>query len=775
MPVDYGYNNLTMYSDAVFDPRQRSTPERDPSNQIARRYLELSLAANVPSFPLSDPFLQAQNYKGGIYLGIQHFFRVFSTVRVGLERKLNNDDGTPAPGAQASDPEYVPYEGHDLNNILRQPNPADTAVAFLCHLIMNWNLHGRILIWGRPNKMGAPEYLYPLPVPLCTPAYNVGNTDYPLGAWRIQQYYPTTGLSGVIPTGLSGMAGAVIDRREVYEFKNPHPIWRWAPYSHLFGGEVQVDLCHMIDRSFHSVMRQGIRPSGVLDMPGASDPLIDATYSRMEQQMMGPDNAGKPFVIGGGDPTRPAAKWQPFFSFADGTPHEEGWARYMGFILALMGLNLTVVGLNPGGGFAEKWAAKQEARENTYLPFLAMVSDVMTNGPVRQWGLDQKGVRAAYHLPQSTGYEPSEMSRDMAGDGSGTLDEVRALRGMKPAKKYGDMPVSIALKLIEKDAGVDVVTEQEEITANQADQDRQTMTMEQKNNPENQRPENEGGEGSLGGEGAGAPKPGANVKANGQLSEAQAKAELSKIMKSESRNDPGVKGGKAAFKKRPPHIVKYVALLEALKARAPSSMHWEIDYHIRSINSLQIKAMDTYLKCGDGCDSMVKPPKQGKKRKKKRKVETKALGEGRNYSKTSSRFSTQAHNASKKAKGASTAAKKHQLGRSDREVGLHLGHHDAARAHRAASRAHYLARRHAGHKARRGDEQAIAQYKHHKRKGLYHSKKANYHDTHPDHDTVVKALDQFTQERLEGIVNRVLTTPVILNGKHQHQADTGTV
>lgn len=441
-------------------------------NRSAQQYTEAALAVNWPSFPLSNPFSQAANYVDAIYLIIQHFMRAMSPATVGLEIRTNQitqDTHLAVGSATITDQGYEAYPDHQLNDILQQPNPADTFTDFLCQCILNWNLHGRVLIWGVPNSAGAPERLYCLPVPLMVPAYQVGSPAYPLGAWRLQPYYPNSTMVGIMPTGLAGAAGTVIDNREIYDMKNPHPVYRWAPYSPLVGGQSAVDIKNNIDLSFWSIMSQGPKPSGLIDAPGADEDAIRGIQAAIDNAHGGARKHGKMMVVGGGNPERPALKFHPFHNLKnEDTLHAQGWEIFMSFLCALFGLDMTVVGLRKTGGYAERWAAKNDAREG-YLQFLVKIASLLTQGPCQQWGLRKKGVRVIVTLPPLVGYDPAEMSRDMAADGTGTLDEIRHLRGLRSIPKYGKYPVSIALELMKRDLGIDQHTGQMELIERQSE------------------------------------------------------------------------------------------------------------------------------------------------------------------------------------------------------------------------------------------------------------------------------------------------------------------
>lgn len=505
------------------------TRNKDPYVVGAQEYLEASLAAQIPAWPLSDPFLESQNYVDTVYLCIQRLMQSMYGIVPVLEKKVSGPKGKIASGGgQSTDQGYEPFEDHPLANILVNPNPMDTFADFVCQCVLNWNLHGRILIWARPNKVGAPIRYYCLPVPLCVPAFQVGDTNYPLGAWRLQQFYPTTGIVGIIPNGLMGNAGAIIDAREVYEMKNPHPVYRWAPYSHLTGGANAIDNIHNIDLSFWSVMSQGPKPAGFIDAPGADPNAIQAIQNKIDNAAGGARKHGRPIVLGGGDPDRPAIKWNNVGNLVPEALHEGGWEIYTSFVAALFGLDLSSIGLRRSGGHAERWAARKEERD-MLTKFLSRLAAKLTSGGlVKNWGLMNQGVRITINLPEDVGYDPAEMSRDMSGDSSGSYNEVRRLRGFKAGdavmnedhngKPIGDYPFAIAVELARKKLGIDDVSQQkqlgdmdakrqEEAAKSSFQRDQQVRTEEQANNPENNRPETpKEAKGSLGGEGSGTPR-----------------------------------------------------------------------------------------------------------------------------------------------------------------------------------------------------------------------------------------------------------------------------
>lgn len=248
----------------------------DPANAIYSRYLEATYANNLPAYPLENPFNQIQHYRSCVYLGIQALCDAIGSATISLEQKIT--PGSPAPGARATDSDYVPFEDHPLAEILKHPNNVDTFRMFMAQIIIQWHLTGKVYIWGPGNMLGAPEKLYVVPTALITPSYGPGNSQYPVGAWRVQQYYPMSGIMGILPGPLAGTAGAVIDARQFYIMMNPHPLYRWAPWSPTTGSDRQIDALEMVDNSCYSVLSQGFNPSAVYDIPGADQDKIGRAH-----------------------------------------------------------------------------------------------------------------------------------------------------------------------------------------------------------------------------------------------------------------------------------------------------------------------------------------------------------------------------------------------------------------------------------------------------------------------------------------------------------------
>ncbi len=431
-------SDATGYKPFAYNPdsgKVRRPRQGDPAVDSFQRYLEASMANNLPSYPLSNPFNHAAHYRNVVYTAVSSMMRVLSSASIRLEIKRDGKGGMASVAGDSRDHDYVEFKDHYLSDFLRSPNPADDFASFLGKCILQYHLTGRLLIWGVPNKWGLPVRFYVLPTALCIPNPGVPTDRYPMGAWRIQNYYPSSGMVGILPGPAAGIAstpGALIDAREIYVMNNPHPLFNWASLSGLDAMGVQTDVVEMMDKAFWSVYRQGPRIAGILTAPGATADQIDDLNSAINSTYAGPDNAGKIWTTGG----RVDA---PSFTPISLGPEQldiTARATYEAQIIAAVtGQDRTVLGLKTDGvgSYSERWAAMADVRERTYIPWLGMLASMLTRGPVRDWGLEDKGVRVAIRLPRLN--DPVMVQADTnagAADGTMTTDEVRARRDMGP-------------------------------------------------------------------------------------------------------------------------------------------------------------------------------------------------------------------------------------------------------------------------------------------------------------------------------------------------------
>lgn len=420
--------------------------EVDESVLVQQKLLEASFSSNIPSYPLDSPFNNVNHYRSVVYLAIQAQMNALSAGRLVME--VPRPGGTLQGDHGDGDDGYVPFTDHQLFDYLQEPSPTQSFSAFLGEILLQWYLTGRVLVWGVPNDWGLPVRFYVLPTALCQPAFNLNNQLYPEGAWLVQQYYPYTGMIGLLP-GPLGTPGAIIDAREIYQMKNPHPLYKWAPFSPMTGVSVGIDVLEMIDRSCWSVYRNGVKPTGILTIPGGRQDQVEDVEAKLNQKHVGPDNHGKTFVTGG-RPDAGAPQYTPLNATPDSMAYDTRTV-YESLILAgVTGSDRAVVGLREGGSYSERWAAIQDVQIRTYEPMLRRVCDMLNMGPVRAWNLSNKRVRVRIKLPKIDDPLLNEQRINArSADGSFTTDEVRAQSGMPPDPLgLGHLPTGVRQQVI---------------------------------------------------------------------------------------------------------------------------------------------------------------------------------------------------------------------------------------------------------------------------------------------------------------------------------------
>lgn len=444
----------------IYSPTFRSAGD-DSSSRRAPKLVLTDQSKNLlavlrddpPGYALDDPYRQSLQYTGIIYLCIKAIDRAIRSATVQLMRERDSDgDGVddgeqggnadrlspmerryllhkamPTTHAQESDEEWVPVKDHPLCKLLARPNPRDSWSKFQSRVVIQYHLTGRCLIWGVPNAAGKPAELWVLPTAMCTPGYR--SLEYPKGSWRVSQQNPY-GAMGYAGGPGGSVSGTVIDARQVYDFREPHALHDWAPYSHLAGTKEQVDLVQKIDRGCWSAMDQSFDPDGVLTVPGASEEQLIAIQAQLRNTRQGPEHRGGIIAVGGPLGDTKAASFQPWTGSPKDMEYGEGWQRYVEFILAVFGLHKATVGLGNASSFSELFAAIKQTALTCYGPFVHDFAQVLSHGPVADWGVDY---RVQIDLPKIEDTETQDKQIDSDASNSAiTVNEIRALHGRPP-------------------------------------------------------------------------------------------------------------------------------------------------------------------------------------------------------------------------------------------------------------------------------------------------------------------------------------------------------
>jgi len=440
---------------------------RKPSeNAFAAGTLQLAdLLRRDPQGQQTDNRMeQSSHYKGILYIAIRSIMDcVYSaTVQINkkhrryarvslrrLEKSLDRlrasdprsialiEKALPTPHANTEDEQFRPFDDpdHSLCKLIDQPNRTETFNELLAQLVLQYNLTGSALLWANPNHLGVPGELYVLPTALCWP--QPPTVDYPEGWWRVTQYYPSGGY-GLLPSAIAG-GGAPVDARDIFVFKNPHPLWRWDAYSPLTACATQLDVLESIDISRWAAMDRGITPDMVLLAPGVQQAQLDAYLERLKQTNIGKFRHRGIMAIGG---DQYDSKYDIKFpsQTAKDMDYGSGWDQMVAFALAAFGVPKSVASLANTGSYAELYAALKQFHTLTMRPLAARMGAWLTRKLARIWGRD---FAIELDLPtiDDQQLQEQQLSTDLAHDGL-TYNEYRATRGRKPVPG-GDVIVSV--------------------------------------------------------------------------------------------------------------------------------------------------------------------------------------------------------------------------------------------------------------------------------------------------------------------------------------------
>lgn len=412
---------------------------------------------DIPGQWTDNRYEQANHYRGVIYVAIRAVMDALYSSTVQLNRKHRKYHATslrrlekahiqstraleekalPNPHG-SEDEQFRPFDdpGHSLVKLIDQPNRTETFNEILAQLVLQFCLTGSGMLWGNPNDLGVPAELYVLPTALCYA--QPPDPHHPEGWWRVTAYYPTGGY-GILPSPLAG-GGAPVDARDIFVFKNPHPIWRWDAMSPLTAGAIQLDILESIDQARWTAMECGLTPDMVLLAPGVQQSQLDVYLERLKQTNIGRRNFRKVMAIGGdqGD-----SKYD--VKFPSTAPKDMdfsgGWDQMTAYALALFGVPKSVAGLATTGSYAELYAAIKQFHTLTLRPLVSRMGVWLTRHLARIWGTDFS-IQLDLPTIDDQQLQETQLQTDLAHDGL-TYNEYRAVRGRKPVPG-GEVLVSV--------------------------------------------------------------------------------------------------------------------------------------------------------------------------------------------------------------------------------------------------------------------------------------------------------------------------------------------
>lgn len=447
----------TYYSDNVVIP-EYARP--DPVQlQVGHGLLDV-LRRDPPGQSVNNKYLQSTKFTGPIYLAIKSLMRAQGSVIPQVQRKRKHSAKvTFLPGGDVirkaitqdsfgQDQEYIPAESdHPVQMLLDHPNErGDTFKDVYRYQILQFALTGVSPLWCVPNVKHQPVEIYALPSALTIPQFS-RSVQYPNGAYNLTPYYVSGGM-GFLPGQYSG-AGAIIPAEEINRRRDPHPFLMWDGYSPLTAGGVELDILEAIDQSWWGMMDHGTILDTILLMPGADQSAVTRLESQVKQRHGGARNQRRFFVASSNNPEAKFDVKQLSPNVRD-MDFPNGRATMLEFCLALFGVPLDIVLGADAGSYSKLYANIQKYRLLTLQPEAQDWSDCYSRWLCDPWSKKPGDYRVKLDLPALN--DPELIEDQLKTDiNIRTVNERRAQRDLPPVPKYGDVPESIYLALIEKD------------------------------------------------------------------------------------------------------------------------------------------------------------------------------------------------------------------------------------------------------------------------------------------------------------------------------------
>ncbi len=477
------------YSRPGYDPADDpSNRLPDPSNTSmvgTKRAVQALLAVLRSSAPgaWSDNRLEQSNhFTGPQFLAINTLMKQAAASELTVYHRDRKDPAQrkPAPMDDA------------LVRLLESPNNLDDYGLYMRRLVQQIGLTGTALNWTVPNGFNKPKELYILPTALATPLPQY--IGFPQGAYRVMPMYPY-GPFGMVPN-VPAAAGATIDARQIFRVQNPHPYLRYDGYSDLTAMRLQADTVENIDRARLSQQQKGTDPSLHLNFDSTqgwnpSQEDLERYRAQIEAVMAGPMNAGKILFTTNTDvntlsTTPKDMAWQ------------EGWEQLIGFVLSGYGVPKSVSGMSEDTSFAQLFAALKQFHWITLEPLLQMIALAFNKhlcplfGPqywleIKPRRIDDPTIKQA----KANGFVVAKAC---------TKNEYRLMLDEEPTEEeWGEQIVGEPPP--QQQAGA--VGGQQSAVGSEQTADRRLLTAPgqrelHKNPVEEDRPENEQGEGALG-------------------------------------------------------------------------------------------------------------------------------------------------------------------------------------------------------------------------------------------------------------------------------------
>jgi 2'-5' RNA ligase len=418
-------------------------------------------AAQGPGAWAGDRYAQTNHYTGAIALAAKPYLNAIRAAKFRMLKRKPRRDGilskaaltksASGVGHYTRDEEYEPLDpDHPLCQVVERPNGPRgkwSLAREMAFLGLQYLLTGEAPAWAPCNDAGKPVQFYALVSALTQLQYGPGqSTAYPQGAYRVT---PFTGSSFGLGGGL--YSGALLPGEEVHRLIDEDPWVRGAGRSRLAVGAAHIDVFEAITRSRHSFFRSGPMLGGVIVLPGADASVTEVLSKQITANYGGADNHGKRILILGGGGMADKAAVQPLSMNAEEMGFLQSFEQALEFVLALFGVPKVVACVGEGvATYATWYAAKQEFRDGSLIPFFLRCSDFLTQALADPWAEEPGELRVEMEPPPLGDVEAEEKEREFAvAQGLITRNEYRAATGRTPDPD-GDVPQTVYLAKLQQ-------------------------------------------------------------------------------------------------------------------------------------------------------------------------------------------------------------------------------------------------------------------------------------------------------------------------------------
>jgi len=350
---------------------------READAQGQSLYLR-SLRSWAPGQWTDNRLEQSRHQLGAVHVAI----KVLSDMAASCEvRVVRHRDGS-AMSDGSGDAEPV-ERSHPLARLMRRPNSKETGGQLRRRLVQQLCLTGTALAWHLRDGNGVPAEAWCIPTGTWQPMLRSG--EYPEGAYRVLPYF-SYGPFAAMP-GLMRPGGVVIPADEVLRVDFPHPLVQYDSYSPLTAVGLQIEALEAVDRSRSYMMRQGINPSGVVELdPQANMPdqdELDRLKEEFAAKYGGPENTGRVAVMS------PGAKLSPWSRSSTDMGFEQAWSQLVDFVLSAFGTTKILAFMAEASSYAALYASLKQFNVLSMSPLLQLLADCVNCQLVwPHWGDD---------------------------------------------------------------------------------------------------------------------------------------------------------------------------------------------------------------------------------------------------------------------------------------------------------------------------------------------------------------------------------------------------